>query len=62
MLVQKKNGDLCFHVDYRMLNDMTKKDHFLLPRMDNTLDSFAGAKWFSTLKLKSGYWQVALNS
>jgi hypothetical protein len=47
-------------VDYRKLNDVTRKDCFPLPRIDDTLDTLAGAKWFSTLDLKRGYWQVDL--
>jgi hypothetical protein len=61
VLVPKKNGDLCFCVDYRKLNDVTRKDCFPLPRIDDTLDTLAGAKWFPTLDLKSGYWQVGLH-
>jgi hypothetical protein len=61
VLVWKKNGDLRFCVDYRKLNDVTKKDCFPLPRIDNALDTLAGAKWFSTLDLKSAYWQVDLH-
>jgi hypothetical protein len=61
VLVQKKNGDLHFCVNYRKLNDVTRKDCFPLPRIDDTLDTLAGAKWFSTLDLKSGYWQVDLH-
>jgi hypothetical protein len=45
-------------VVYRKLNDVTKKDCFPLDRIDENLDMLAGAKWFSTLDLKSGYWQV----
>jgi hypothetical protein len=58
VLVRKKHGELRFCVDYRKLNDVTKKDCFPLPPIDVILDSLAGAKWFSILHLKSGYWQV----
>jgi hypothetical protein len=61
VLVRKKNGDFRFCVDYRKLNDVTMKDCFPLPRMDDTMDTLAGAKWFCTLDLKSGYWQVDLH-
>jgi hypothetical protein len=56
--VGKKNGEFRFCVDYGKLNDVTKEDCFPLPRIDDTLDMLAGAKWSSTLNLKSGYWQV----
>jgi hypothetical protein len=45
-------------VDYRKLNDVTKKDCFPLLRIDDTLDTLAGAKGFSIIELKSGYWRV----
>jgi hypothetical protein len=47
-------------VDYSKLNDVTKKDCFPLQRINNTLDMLARAKRFSTLDLKSSYWQVVL--
>ena len=62
VLIRKKDGSTRFCVDYRKLNNVTRKDSFPLPRVDVTLDALNGAKWFSTLDLKSGYWQIELDS
>jgi hypothetical protein len=57
----RKKVELRFCLDYRKLNDVTKKDCFPLPRIDDTIYTLAGANWFSTLDLKSGYWQVDIH-
>ena len=58
VLVRKKNGKLRLCVDYRQLNDITVKDSFALPRLEEIFDCLHGAKYFSTMDMKSGYHQI----
>ena len=62
VLVKKKddpNPRMC--VDYRQLNKIIKQNSFPLPRIDDILDKIGKSKYFSTLDLKSGYWQVLVD-
>ena len=58
VLVKKKDGSLRFCIDFRELNKRTIPDAHSIPRIDESLDALTGAKWFSSLDLKAGYWQV----
>ena len=60
VLVRKKDGGLRFCIDFRKLNNRTVRDAYTLPRIDDTIDTLLGAKYFSKLDLRSGYWQVEI--
>ena len=49
VLVWKKDGSLRFCIDLRKLNNWTIKDAYLLPPIDETLDSLQGSQWLSSL-------------
>lgn len=61
VLVRKKDHSLRYCIDYRKLNEVTKRDSYPLPNMQDCLESLAGTKCFSTMDLSSGYWQVGLS-
>jgi transposase InsO family protein len=60
VVVGKKDGTLRFCIDYRMLNNITRKDAYPLPRIGDCLDALGGAKYFSAFDLRSGYHQVEM--
>ena len=62
VLVKKKDGKLRFCIDYRGLNSITKKDVYPLPRIDDSLAMLSKGRYFTTLDLWAGYWQIALAS
>jgi len=61
VLVKKKDGSYRCCVDYRNLNDVTKKDAYALPRADMCLDALAGSEYFTTFDMKNSYHQVELD-
>ena len=61
VLVWKKDGSLRFCINLRKLNNLTVKDAYSLPQIDETLDSLHGSQWFSSLDLKSEYWHVEMD-
>ena len=60
-LVRKKSGEMRFCINYCKLNNVTKKDSYLIPRIDDTLDKMHGKTIFSTLDLASGYFQILVD-
>ena len=61
VLVRKKNGSLKCCVDYWKLNSVTRPDVFPMPQINDMLDQLGKSKYFSTLDLASGYWQIRMN-
>ena len=61
VIVDKKDGTKRFCVDFRKLNKVTKSNSYPLPVIDDILALLGKAKFFTSLDLKSGYWQVLMD-
>ena len=61
LYVRKKDGSMRMYVDYRVVNKMTMKSSYTLPRIDDLLDKLSGSKIFSCLDLQQAYHQVRLH-
>lgn len=60
IMVKKKNGKYRFCIDFRKINEVTIKDAFPLPRIDELIDALAVAEIFSVFDFAHGYWQVEM--
>lgn len=61
LLVKKKSGDYRLCIDYRALNKKTVKEHYPLPRIDDQLDNLSGYRYYTSLDLMSGYYQLVVS-
>ncbi|CAF1483246.1 unnamed protein product [Rotaria sordida] len=61
VLVRKKDGSVRFCIDFRKLNNITTKDAFPIPRIDDIFDHLSQAEYYTTIDFKSGYFQVGLD-
>ena len=60
LLVEKKDGSLRMVVDYHALNEVTIKNKYPLPTINDLFDQLQGAKVFSKIDLRSGYHQLKI--
>jgi hypothetical protein len=62
LFVNKKDGSRRMRVDYRNLNEVTIKNKYLLPRIEDLFYQMRGAKVFSKIDLRSGYHQLKIRT
>ena len=60
VIVEKKNSDLRLCLDPKALNESIKKEHFLIPTVDEISSRLNNKKYFTVLDMKDGYWQIEL--
>ena len=61
IFAKKKDGSLRFCVDYRGLNDLTIRNSYPLPHTDDLFDRLQGARYFSKIDLRTGFYQILLS-
>lgn len=60
LFVKKMDGSMRLYIDYRMLNQVTIKNKYPLPRIDDLIDQLSGATVFSKIDFRSCYHQVGI--
>jgi hypothetical protein len=61
IFAKKKDGSLRFCVDYRGLNELTVRNSYPLPHMDELFDRLQGAAYYSKIDLRTGFYQIPLD-
>lgn len=61
LVKKKRDGSHRLCVDYRLLNKKIVKDHYPLPLIEDQLDMLQGARVFSTIDLKNGFFHVRVS-
>ena len=60
VMVPKKSGEICLHMDYQKLNSIMVRDAFPLPRIEEALQAVHSSNWFSSFDLAQGYLQLVM--
>ena len=60
LFVPKKDGTLRPCIDFRPLNDLTRKNRYPLPRIDELQDRLVGAQWYTAIDIRDAYYRVRM--